>query len=69
MKSKNIVFVKANHAELLTEEVRMPDKGEILVKLYVSSISSGTERAILMGSKTTSWMVPEVKEAVFPRST
>ncbi len=68
MKSKNIVFVKANHAELLTEEVRMPDKGEILVKLYVSSISSGTERAILMGSKTTSWMVPEVKEAVFPRS-
>ena len=67
MISNNIVFVKANQAELLAEEVRMPEREEILVKLCVSSISSGTERANLMGSKTVSWNRPEDKEAVFPR--
>ena len=65
--SKNIVFLEANKAELLTEEACMPKSKEILVKLCVSSISSGTERAILMGSKTVSWNRPEDKEAIFPR--
>ena len=67
MKSKNIVFTKPNVAELIKEEVRAPQRGEVLVKLFVSTISSGTERANLMGSKTVSWRCPEVKEAVFPR--
>ena len=67
MNSKNIVYVKENQAELITEEVRMPNRGEILVKLCVSSISSGTERANLIGSKTVSWNCPEAKEAIFPR--
>lgn len=67
MKSKNIVFTKPNVAELIKEEVRAPQRGEVLVKLCVSTISSGTERANLMGSKTVSWRCPEVKEAVFPR--
>lgn len=51
MKSKNIVFVKENQAALITEEVCLPNKGEILVKLCISSINSGTERANLVGSK------------------
>lgn len=67
MKSKNIVFIKENQAALITEDVRMPNKGEILVKLCISSISSGTERANLMGSKTVAWNRPEAKEAIFPR--
>ncbi len=67
MNSKNIVFVDKNIAKLITEEVRMPQNGEILVKLCVSTISSGTERANLTGSKTVSWALPEAKEAVFPR--
>lgn len=67
MNSKNIVFVKENQAELITEEVRMPNRGEILVKLCVSSISSGTERANLTGSKTVSWCEKEPEKAVFPR--
>jgi 2-desacetyl-2-hydroxyethyl bacteriochlorophyllide A dehydrogenase len=67
MKSKNIVFVKENQAALITEEVCLPNKGEILVKLCISSISSGTERANLVGSKTVAWNCPEAKEAVFPR--
>lgn len=67
MKSKNIVFTEPNVAKLLDEDVRQPQKNEILVKLCVSSISSGTERAKLIGSKTVAWNMPEAKEAIFPR--
>lgn len=67
MDSKNIVFVKEKQAELLTQEVRELKKGEILVKLCVSSISSGTERANIMGSRTIAWNRPEAKGEVFPR--
>lgn len=67
MKSKNIVFVKPNVAELIEEPIAELNDNDIIVKLCVSSISSGTERANLMGSKTTSWKVPEAKEAIFPR--
>ncbi len=67
MNSKNIVFVKPNVAELIEEPINELDSNEIMVKLCVSSISSGTERANLMGSKTVSWKEPEAKEAVFPR--
>lgn len=67
MESKNIVFLEANKAELLTEEACMPKSKEILVKLCVSTISSGTERANLIGSKVVSWNRPEDKVAIFPR--
>ena len=67
MKSRNIVFVRQNTAELLEEEVRLPGPGEVLVKLCVSTISSGTERANLCGNKSVAWNRPEEKEAVFPR--
>ena len=67
MKSKNIVFTKPNVAELIEEDIGAPAKNEIQVRLMYSTISSGTERANLMGSKTVSWRCPEVKEAVFPR--
>ena len=66
MKSKNIVFTKPNVAELIEEEVRLPQKGEVLVKLCVSSISSGTERANLTGDENVSYNSPAQK-AVFPR--
>ena len=67
MKSKNIVFIKENQAELMTEDVPLLNQGEILVKLCVSSVSSGTERANIMGSKIVAWNKPEAKEAIFPR--
>lgn len=67
MKIKSIVFTKENCAEILTEDVRPLGPDDVLVKLYVSSISSGTERANLMGDKTVSWKLPEAKEAIFPR--
>lgn len=67
IKSKNIVFVKENVAELIEENVKELQKNDVLVKLYFSSISSGTERANLTGSKTVSWARSEDKVAVFPR--
>lgn len=67
MKSKNIVFTKPNVAELIEEDIGAPAKNEIQVRLMCSTISSGTERANLMGSKTVSWRCPEAKEAIFPR--
>ena len=67
MKSKNIVFTKPNVAELIEEDISAPASNDIQVRLMYSTISSGTERANLMGSKTVSWRCPEAKEAVFPR--
>ena len=67
MQARRIVFTKPYTAELLTEELAAPQPGQVQVRLAVSTISSGTERANITGSKTTSWKKPEAEEAVFPR--
>lgn len=67
MKSRNIVFVEPNVAKLVEETIASPKENEVQVRLVCSTISSGTERANLMGSKTVAWNLPEAKEAVFPR--
>ena len=67
MISKNIVFTAPGVAELQQKDVRAPEKGKILVKLQVSSISSGTERANLSGSNTVSWTSKAGDPPVFPR--
>lgn len=64
---KRIVFTKVNRAELLEWEISDPEPREVQVQLVASTISSGTERAGITGSKTVSWMRPEAAEAVFPR--
>ena len=64
---KQIVFTKVNTAELLEREISDPNPNEVQVALAVSTISSGTERAVITGSKTVSWKRPEAAEAVFPR--
>lgn len=64
---KRIVFTKPNTAELLDFDARDPGEGEVQVALAVSSISSGTERANIMGSTTVAWNRPEAEKAVFPR--
>lgn len=69
MRSKNILFQEANLAELVEEPVRDLSDNEILVRLAVSSISTGTERAKLTGSRSVSWKAPEAAEAKFPRRT
>ena len=64
---KRIVFTKPNTAQLLEYELHDPGEKEVQVTLAVSTISSGTERANIMGSTTVAWNRPEAKEAVFPR--
>lgn len=64
---KRIVFTKRNTAELLDYHAPEPKEGEVQVALAVSTISSGTERANIMGSTTVAWNRPEAEKAVFPR--
>lgn len=68
MVSRNIVFTEPKVAKLLSEDVAPLGAGDVLVKLAVSSISSGTERANLVGDpRVTIDTAPDATEAVFPR--
>ena len=66
MKSSQIVFTAPGVAELVQTEIPAPAAGQVQVRIAVSAVSSGTERANLLGSDTLSWVVPKC-EAVFPR--
>ena len=67
MSYKRIVFTKPCIAELLEYELAELKPNEVQVQLVFSTISSGTERANVMGSKTVAWHLPEAEEAIFPR--
>lgn len=67
MSYQRIVFTKPQVAELLPYEIEDPAADHVQVALERSTISSGTERANLMGSKTIAWDLPEAEEAIFPR--
>ena len=54
MKSKNIVFTKPYTTELIEEEVKPLGENDVLVRLAFSTISSGTERANLVGEVNVS---------------
>ena len=65
MKAKQIVFTQPCRAELIEKEVSAPKAGEVQVRLAVSSISSGTERANLVGNPNV--CSNRAGEVVFPR--
>lgn len=54
MTQKSIVFVEKNRAELIDEEIPTPGAGQVLIRLARSTISSGTERANLVGEVNVS---------------
>lgn len=66
MLSRNIVFVEPFVAKLIEEEVGEIAKNEVLIQLEVSTISSGTERANLIGGDTLAWNIAP-KKANYPR--
>ncbi len=66
MQSKNIVFTERGKAALISEPVEELKPNEVLVELAVSTTSSGTERANLLGSDTVDWTKPP-KESRFPK--
>ena len=66
MKTKQIVFTKPYVAELLEAECLPPKEHEVSVSLEFSAISSGTEKANLIGQRNGT-NVSEDAEATFPR--
>ena len=65
MKSCGIIFTAPCVAELISTELAPPGAGEVQVKLAVSTVSSGTERANLIGDPNVGWdLGPKVS---FPR--
>lgn len=66
MNSKHIVFTKPNTAELLSDEIGLPKADQVQVALEISTISSGTERANLIGEVNVS-IGKHPATAQFPR--
>lgn len=65
MKTKEIVFTEPCVAKVLESEIGLPKANEVQIKLAVSTISSGTERANLIGDPNIG---PNANgEIVFPR--
>lgn len=64
MKSRTIIFTEPYKAELLEQEIGELGPDDVLVKIMVSSISSGTERANFIGDPNVSIYGNEVS---FPR--
>ncbi len=67
MKTKQIIFTKPCVAELLEVECLPPTEHEVSVSLEYSAISSGTEKANLIGLRNGT-DISEDQEAVFPRT-
>ena len=58
MECRRILFTQAGRAELVSAQVPAPGRGEVLVRLAVSTVSSGTERANLTGDPNTNIFEP-----------
>lgn len=66
MKTRSILFTAPGKAELVEEEVRAVGAHQALVRVHRSSVSSGTERANLVGELNIS-INAYYTEAHFPR--
>lgn len=64
---QKILFTEPGVARLCEYTLEAPQKNEVQVKLMISSISSGTERANLLGDRNVSPHCQEM-DPVFPRS-
>ena len=67
MKTRQIVFTKANTAELLQVEYLAPQADEVTVEMEYSAISAGTEKANYIGQRN-GINIAEDEEPVFPRT-
>ena len=67
MQTTFLEFSAPNVAALKTRDCPPPGAGEVQVRLAVSTISSGTERANLTGSPNLSWRQAADTPATFPR--
>ena len=67
MKTKQIIFTKPCVAEFLDADYFPPKEHEVCVSLEYSAISSGTEKANLIGLRNGT-DICEDQEAIFPRT-
>ena len=67
MTNKQILFTKINTAELVDVEQIQPGENEVAVKTLFSTISSGTERANIIGDPNIAITSKENDPVVFPR--
>ncbi len=67
MTGKNIVFTRPGIAEVWEEIVRKPNSDEVVVQLACSTISSGTERANLIGDAVINIYGKPGDPVIFPR--
>ncbi len=67
MENKQIVFTGVNTAELIANEVKIPDGYEVVVETVYSTISSGTEKANITGEVNISIASEDNPAVVFPR--
>ena len=66
MSNKNIVFTSPCVAELIDKDMPVCEDNSVIVKLEVSTVSAGTERANLVGDPNVS---PKGSTVKFPRQT
>lgn len=67
MKNPSIVFTDIGKAEVFENEIPTPGANEVLLRIESTTISSGTERANLMGDLNISIYSGPATKAVFPR--
>ncbi len=67
MRNPSIVFAAPNVAEIREGPIPEPGPRHVLVRTVRSTISSGTERANLIGDPVVSVSAPPATKAVFPR--
>lgn len=69
MNTKQILFTAPNTAQLVDAETKEPDENEVMVKLAYTTISSGTEKANLIGDvNIDAAKALESNEPHFPRA-
>ena len=67
MTNPSIVFTAPNIAEVLESPMPSPGPGQVLVRSARTCVSSGTERANLVGDPVIGPNLPNDAKAVFPR--
>ena len=66
-KGNRIVFTEKDTAKLLEVDLGELGENQVAVKIAISSISCGTERALVSGDANIGILQPEGSPIVFPR--
>jgi len=68
MKNPGIVFTDVGKAEVFENEMPTPKADEVLIRIESTTISSGTERANLLGDLNVSIYTGPAEKSIFPNT-